>query len=102
MLDWYREENETPDGQWEITKDCVADADAKPGTNCNAIGMQGPRGFIDGVEMPYKFRMLDDDGEVYYYGICSEESFAPLDDFGTPNAGCARIEYKNKKGWFPI
>ena len=28
--------------QWTITKDLLADADAKPGTNANAVGMVGP------------------------------------------------------------
>lgn len=60
----------------------------------------------DGV----KFKMYDDDGELYYtgrilalnddgtemsYPECGEEFFAPLDDFGMPNAGCTSIHYQN-------
>ncbi len=45
-----------------------------------------------------RFRMLDDDGEVYYLGRFingpdAEDEFQPLDCFGTPNAGCTAIQY---------
>jgi len=44
----------------------------------------------------FAFRMLDDDGEVYYEGKSTvADSFAPLDDFGMPNAGCTEIQYRN-------
>ena len=40
--------------------------------------------------------MLDDDGESYYKGIIfhrnGEEQFAPLDEFGAPNAGAVIIK----------
>jgi hypothetical protein len=43
--------------------------------------------------------MKDDDGDVYYLGKCSHRDvFAPLDNFGAPNAGCTSIEYKNDAG----
>jgi hypothetical protein len=57
--------------------------------------------------------LLDDDGEIYYYGRqletseCTEEyengfwgaesEFAPLDNFGRPNAGCTELQYPNGK-----
>ena len=51
------------------------------------------------------FRMYDDDGELYYTGVRtgesddsgygSEHGFEPLDDYGTPNAGCTEIRYLN-------
>jgi len=51
-----------------------------------------------------KFKMYDDDGELYYTGFFydidgqdCEAEFSPLDDFGTPNAGCVEIRYKNSK-----
>ena len=49
------------------------------------------------------FRLLDDDGEVYaeglYVGDDSEDSFAPLDDWGMPAWGCTEIQYKRGEAW---
>jgi hypothetical protein len=55
-----------------------------------------------------RFRMLDDDGNIYYYGRILEDDectseyegdpeLAPLDNFGAPNAGAVQIEYA--EGW---
>jgi hypothetical protein len=96
--------------QWAITKDCIADLSAKPGTNSNAIGLIGPGTatltYAEILKNPdgHKFRMRDDDDVVYYEGIfigdhTSEDAFLPLDDFGTPNAGCTLIEYKEGNTW---
>ena len=77
--------------QWIITKDKICDGDD--------TGTKGPRGHIDDAPMPFKFRMKDDDGEIYYYGKCSHgSSFAPLDNFGMPSAGCTSIEYRSEAG----
>ncbi len=53
-----------------------------------------------------RFRLKDDDGEVYFEGrflgdASSEDAFGPLDDYGTPDAGCTSIEYFNpaKEKW---
>ena len=53
---------------WIIHKDLIADPQAKPGTNFNAVGVMGTRGFNgkDTSKLTYKFRMLDDDGEAQY------------------------------------
>jgi hypothetical protein len=98
---------------WIITKDKITDGGTE-GTNLNARMLIGP-----GIATPgdkarlltgegRRFRLLDDDGEIYYYGRqlieseCTEEyeegmfggdsELAPLDDFGRPNAGCTQIE----------
>jgi len=89
---------------WIIDKDCFADKDAKPRTNSNAVGVAGPREYQgDGSELKYKFRMMDDDGEIVYYGRCDscddDNAFGPLDDFGTPNYGCTRIDYLINGKW---
>ncbi|CVK21561.1 hypothetical protein [Sporomusa sphaeroides] len=78
---------------WKITKDKIFDT---------SMGERSAVGFssqdYDGRALPYRFRMLDDDGEIYYYGLSSSDSsFAPLDSFGMPNAGCTMIEYYNVK-----
>lgn len=78
---------------WKITEDKIAEPDAKAGTNLNALGVTN-RGFDASVKLPVKFRMLDDDGEVYYKGVMSEAEFDPLLNFGMPNAGCTELQYK--------
>lgn len=51
------------------------------------------------------FRMYDDDGLMYYEGEMTKECFehrpeAPLEDYGTPNAGAVRLDVKtDTKGW---
>lgn len=103
-----------------ITKDNVADeADkaARPEgkSNLYAKGLIGPRSASEADEARLTagegvaFRLLDDDGNVYYYGRRLEESdadadyhgepeLAPLDCFGTPNAGAVIQEEKNADG----
>lgn len=102
-----------------ITKDLLAEENGIVSETTD-VGVIGPRSAShrdaarlragDGVE----FRLLDDDGEVYYYGRRLEESdademygaepeLAPLDCFGGPNAGCTIQEEKNADGkWEPI
>ncbi len=71
------------------------------------VGTMGPRN-ITANESEIKssgreFRMLDDDGIVYYHGYNLGDSFAPLDDFGRPNAGCVSIQYKDDNAnWFTV
>ncbi len=94
---------------WLITEDHVAEPGAKPGTNMNAVGMTGPRAaptellaqLAVGEGRP--FRMFDDDDGLTYVGRIiadpgSQDDFGPLDDYGTPNAGCTYIEYQNAAG----
>jgi hypothetical protein len=88
---------------WIITADFV-DAGIH-----SSRGLTGPNG-IGGVEMitlalsaaGRTFCMTDEDGEVYYTGRIysdngagSQDDFGPLDDFGSPNAGCTEIRYYN-------
>jgi hypothetical protein len=48
-----------------------------------------------------KFRLLDDDGEIYFFGYMtptqSEALFAPLDEFGEAY-GCTEIQIL-ENGW---
>ncbi len=53
-----------------------------------------------------RFRLLDDDKEVYYSGRMitdgSEEgAFAPLYNYGLPNAGCVTIQIWEKR-WVTV
>ena len=46
-------------------------------------------------KMVHKFRVKDDDGVTYFWGVSSNpESFAPLDMVGA-DLGCTTIEYKD-------
>ncbi len=96
---------------WTITKDFIADPDARQPSNANAVGMVGPRNAkltaaeIIAHPQGRTFRMKDGDGEVYYEGIMvitdddgDEAEFRPLDDFGKPNAGATDIEYQRADG----
>jgi hypothetical protein len=88
---------------WRLTADHLRTDD---GDHRCAVGVSGPRNadpalkyhaMRDFTKLPsaVKFRMSDDDGNVYYEGwLAGEyEGFEPLDDFGTPAAGCVRIEF---------
>lgn len=48
-----------------------------------------------------RFRMFDDDGELYYEGLLTGtfDGLEPLDDFGMPNAGCTSIEVFEDGRW---
>ncbi|MBW2636012.1 MAG: hypothetical protein JRC86_00550 [Deltaproteobacteria bacterium] len=92
---------------WFISEDHIAQPGDKPGTNLNAVGVQGPSNAPQTIGEGWEvvpFRMYDDDGILYYAGMImaedvnSEEAlFGPLDDFGTPNAGCTRIDILNDR-----
>lgn len=79
---------------WIITEDYVSDGED--------VGVCGPRGISSEMLAKLKagragepFELYDDDGELYYRGRVilggCESEFAPLDEFGTPNAGCTEI-----------
>ncbi len=92
--------------EWTITRDHIADPDAQPGTNANAVGIVGPRTAkrtheqIKADPSGKKFLMRDDDGELYYEGVLvGGDGFEPLDDFGGPNAGATSIEYREGNKW---
>lgn len=78
------------------------------------VGVTGPRTARDETIARLQkgegdaFRLLDDDGLVYYHGrflddtlaedYQSEPEFQALDCYGTPNAGAAWIQYRNEHG----
>lgn len=82
---------------WVIT--WTAFADEKPGI----VGPRGCEFTAEHIEANGReFRMLDADDMHYYTGFyvgpSDETEFAPLDDFGMPNAGAVTIEYRNAAG----
>mgnify|MGYP003153688280 FL=1 len=82
---------------WTITEDHIGGG---------AVGVVGPRSATltseEIIAAGHHFRMYDDDGELYYEGYCTnntdERAFAPLEHFGTPNAGCTGIKYEGASG----
>jgi len=81
---------------WTITRDLL-DGGKKVGTSsCNFNEAKT-------AEIKHRFRLLDDDGEIYYEGLSddcdSQRAFAPLDDFGRGYAGCTEIHYLVNGTW---
>lgn len=78
---------------WKIIKDNVADNDEESQVGKIKRDYQGGQ---------HRYRLKDDDGEIYYYLLSDidgkdgyeDELFAPL-DWGTWFAGCSSIEWKN-------
>jgi hypothetical protein len=79
---------------WIILKDRISDVAAG---ERSAVGVRSCN-HKEGAKLPYRFRLLDDDGEVYYEGRMSELDFDPLDDYGMPNAGCTELQYREGNG----
>jgi len=93
---------------WIITKDHISDAHEpnEEGTMSPAFPISPSRsGRLDHQQeeierlCPIKFRMYDDDGNLYYEGRMSGYDFDPLDDFGMPNAGCTYLKYLKGGVW---
>ena len=100
-------------GCWTVTEDHTGETGVGINLAGGAGAVVGPRGCtmtsseIIQHDLAREFQMWDDDGNLMYSGWCieaeggmGEEGFAPLDDFGTPNAGATEIRYKNEKGQF--
>jgi hypothetical protein len=48
--------------------------------------------------VPFEFRLLDDDGNVYYVGRASDIDFNPL-DWAKEFAGCTEIQFWDGDVW---
>lgn len=94
-----------------ITRDWITEAINKDRDENDKMkldkGITGPRSISDTTVARLKagegvkFKMYDDDGELYYDGRYIEENdsdeMEPLDCFGMPNAGCTSIKMKSAK-----
>jgi len=101
-----------------ITHDHIGQAEIEEPSNHYAVGIIGPGDATEAEVAALKagqgraFKMYDDDGILYYEGRWIEgaqrrvivmglslpqdsDEFEPLDCFGTPNAGCTRIDYND-------
>jgi hypothetical protein len=93
---------------WIITKDFTDFTDENEGKTNNlyctytAVEIKS-KGFDVSKPLTEHFLIYDDDGNLYYEGNSddseSEAAFAPLDDYGMPNAGATEIRY-NRNGVF--
>lgn len=100
---------------WIITKDHLFEADPpsedviSPAPTSD-VGTMGPSDIPDEIAERLragegaKFRIYDDDGELYYSGRFIGDSeddhdFGPLWDFGAPNAGATSIRYLVNGKW---
>lgn len=89
---------------WIITKEVLSFGDE------SEVGIMGPFGLSPGIEQRLKsgegtkFRLYDDDDELYYEGLyigdLSEGD--PLHDFGAPNAGCTYMDEFANGTWFTV
>ncbi|RLC24905.1 MAG: hypothetical protein DRH93_03360 [Deltaproteobacteria bacterium] len=79
--------------QWKITKDLI-NKPLSRGSDSYCYGTElgtTSKVFEMGRPMPVKFRLYDDDENLYFEGVMEEEDFHPLDDIGTPGYGCTGI-----------
>ena len=80
---------------WKITED-LTDGEKVGTASCNYDEAKA-------ALLQYRFRLLDDDGEIYYKGLSddcdSQCAFAPLGDFGKGYAGCTEIHYFTDGAW---
>jgi hypothetical protein len=79
---------------WTITRDYIE--------NGAETGLTGPRNKSRHTANETAFKMYDDDGALYYAGkIWGDfDGSEPLDDFGTPAAGCTEIKLRDSDGVF--
>jgi hypothetical protein len=90
--------------RWVITQDLETPPDEKNvvGRGSRAAGTT-PKARLELAEkwpdlVPFEFRLLDDDGNVYYVGRASDIDFNPL-DWAKEFAGCTEIQFKDGDVW---
>ncbi|MFW6855319.1 hypothetical protein ACODYM_28930 [Burkholderia gladioli] len=71
----------------------------QPGATCRAEFTLGKR-LEWAATLPFEMRLLDDDGIVYYVGMCGDITlapehlaFAPL-DWSMADAGCTELQFR--------
>ncbi len=81
---------------WTITNDLVDDRKKVGTSSCNHDEAKS-------ALLKHHFRLLDDDGQVYYEGVSddchSQRAFAPLEDFGKGYAGWTEVQYCQAGCW---
>jgi len=78
---------------WKIDRDYLADDEEIP----SRVGFgEGTKLQAEGKIL--RFRLLDDDREVYYGGEADEEGLTPAFDFGQYDAGSTILQIHGKDG----
>lgn len=112
-VEFWNPLKELVDMKWVITEDHITTAeDIKDGILVSRVGYGGDtkadgvqEGFnvckVKSEDLPYAFKLYDDDGELYYEGRsnnrASEFAFYPL-DWAMEDSGCTYIEYLQDNG----
>lgn len=85
---------------WQITIDFISHSDSK-----SAVGTGNPGNLKEDhvhYQLPYRFRLYDDDGVLYFEGASSdrdsERAFDPL-DWAQQDSGCTEIRYLIGVDW---
>lgn len=93
---------------WKITKVFVTDtAPRYHGTDGTPPELPLPTGGVydAACDLPHRFQLFDDDGNVYYEGRSSsaddDDAFDPL-DWAESDSGCTYIEYQQADGTWEI
>ena len=82
---------------WTIHTSYIEEGEAKKSVKIESKGFN-PDWIAELSATP--FRLYDDDNTRYYDGVMyGPVEFAPLDDYGTPNAGCTMLFYKEGGKW---
>ena len=87
---------------WKVTKNLIDKDEEK----CPLFQSNDYQEWAFTHQPSTKFRLLDDDGEVYFEGLitdeclngCAEWAFSPLDDLGR-GYGCTEMQYMHKGKW---
>jgi hypothetical protein len=82
----------------DVCGDVLVSSQFKEG-RCNPhqsdVGVEGPHNADSELKTnPATFALYDDDDICYYQGMLygDYEGFEPLEDYGTPNAGCVKMK----------
>jgi len=81
--------------QWRITKDIINEplGNYSFPTEIGTTSSRFDYAKDSAKGMPVRFKIYDDDDNLYFEGRMEEENFHPLDDFGMPSYGCTYLKY---------
>ncbi len=87
---------------WMITRDVLFEKTVLGGTKSEVGRCSSDYNSEKMSTNFHPFRLLDDDGHLYYEGICDTNddvnAFGPL-DYYIYHSGCTEIQYKTQTGW---